>query len=58
VLAAAAAGVGAIGYAFVIDPESHGLLLPAIAFSAALALGAGAIALFQAAGHLRRARRG
>lgn len=58
VLALAAAGVGAIGYAFVADPESHGLLFPGIAFAAALALGAGAIALFQSAGHLRRARRG
>jgi len=56
VLAAAAIGLGAIGYAMFTDPASASLLMPAIAFVAALVLGAGAIALFQAVGCLRRSR--
>jgi len=57
VFAAASTGLGAIGYANLADPASAGLLLPTIALVAAFALGAGAIALFQAAAHLRRTRR-
>lgn len=56
VLALASAGLGAMGYAMLVDPASAGLLLPGVAFAAALALAVAAVMLFQTVGHLRRAR--
>ncbi|MCC6608066.1 MAG: hypothetical protein IT515_00135 [Burkholderiales bacterium] len=56
VLAAAAGGLGVIGYAMLTDPLSPALLVPIVALVAAIALGAGAIALFGALRHMRRRR--
>jgi quinol-cytochrome oxidoreductase complex cytochrome b subunit len=56
VLAAAAIGLGVIGFATLIDPASATMLVSILALVAAIALGAGAIALFQAVRHVRHAR--
>ena len=57
VLALASLGLGVIGCLFLADPEIASPVAALAAFSAALALGFGAVAVFQAAGYLRRPRR-